>query len=320
MRQWDNLVEQYVKEYSARGVCDASIDSVRRDMTKWGNWLKHRRPRLAIECIDSDMIIKFIAARTAFKSKVTTYGIISRMRGMGDFLCRNGYWKSNPLRWIKGPKIELRSHLPKRIKNPSMQKLWQAASVISNPYKRSLCICILSILYGTALRRGELVRLNLESWQSAEGTLILDGRKTGRERKVVVPELTGHCLDSYLLARHNHLERLGIYDQDALLVNTRGARISDNSVSGIVSRIIQRAGIEEGITLHQFRHTCASDLLESGASLAEVKRILGHRHISTTVRYLHITDPQKTEAVKHHPINTILGGQLWVKQNDLIPS
>jgi len=35
---------------------------------------------------------------------------------------------------------------------------------------------------------------------------------------------------------------------------------------------------------------------------------LGHRHISTTVRYLHITDPQKTEAVKRHPINTILGG------------
>lgn len=308
MRRWDNLVEQYVNEYSARGVAQGSIDSVRRDITKWGNWLKSRRPRPTIEHVDLDMISKFIAARTTFKSKSTTYSVISRMRGMGDFLCRNGYWKTNPLRWIKGPKVELRSHLPKRIKRQSMQTLWQAASAISNSYRRSLCLCILSILYGTALRRGELIRLDLEGWQSTEGTLLLDGHKTGMERKVVVPDLTGQCIESYLLSRHNHLEKLGIYDQDALLVNTRGDRISDQSVSGMISRVIKRAGIKEKITLHQFRHTCASDLLASGANLAEVKQVLGHRYLSTTVRYLHITDPQKTEAVKHHPINTILGG------------
>ena len=308
MRRWDKLVDQYVNEYSARGVSKGSIESVRRDMTKWGDWLKRRRPRPTIECIDFDLITKFIASRTTFKSKSTTYSIISRMRGMGEFLCRNGYWKSNPLRWIKGPKVELRSHLPKRIKNQSMQKLWQTASAISNPYRRSLSICMLSILYGTALRREQLTLLNMESWQPTEGTLILDPQKTGFENKVVVPELTGQCIESYLLARHNHLEKLGIYDQDALLVDIQGRRLSKQAVSGRVSRIIKRAGIKEKITLHQFRHTCASDLLESGASLAEVKRILGHRHISTTVRYLHITDPQKTEAVKCHPINTILGG------------
>ena len=194
-----------------------------------------------------------------------------------------------------------------------MQKLWQTASVISNPYRRSLCICMLSILYGTALRRGELVRLDLSGWQLAERTLILDGHKTGLERKVVVPELTAQCIESYLLARHNHLEMLGIYDQDALLVNTRGQRASDQTVSGMISRVIKRAGIREKITLHQFRHTCASNLLASGSNLAEVQRILGHRHLSTTTRYLHITDPQKSEAVKHHPINTILGGHSCVK-------
>lgn len=309
MRRWDNLVEQYVNEYSARGVSAGSIESVRRDMTKWGNWLKHRRPRPTIEHIDLDLITKFIAARTTFKSKSTTYSVISRMRGMGDFLCRNGYWKSNPLRWLKGPKIEVRSHLPKRIKDQSMQKLWQTASQIRNPYRRSLCICMLSILYGTGLRRGQMIRLNLESWEPVEGTLLLDPQKTGLENKVVVPELTARCIESYLLARHNHLERLGVYDQNALLVNTRGQRVSDQVVSGRISRIIKGAGIKEKITLHQFRHTCASNLLASGSNLAEVQRILGHRHLSTTTRYLHITDPQKSEAVKHHPINTILGGQ-----------
>lgn len=308
MRRWDNLVERYVGEYSTRGLSKSSIDSVRRDMTKWGIWLKSRRPKPAIESIDSDMIIKFISDRTTFKSKSTTYSVISRMRGMGDFLCREGYWKSNPLKWIKGPKIELRSHLPKRISNQTMQKLWQYASQISNSYRRSLCLCILSLLYGTALRRGEMIRLDLQDYLPIEDALILDGRKTGLERKVMVPQLTKQCLENYLIARHNHLERLGMFDQNSLLVNNRGRRITGTSMSLMMSRIVKCAGIKSKITMHQFRHTCASDLLESGSNLAEVKKILGHRHISTTFRYLHITDPQKTEAVKYHPINKILGG------------
>jgi integrase len=61
------------------------------------------------------------------------------------------------------------------------------------------------------------------------------------------------------------------------------------------------------LTLHQFRHTCASDLLEEGIRLPEVQRQLGHQAISTTVRYLHVADPQRREAVERHPINTILG-------------
>lgn len=307
MRRWDRLVEQYIEEYSARGISQGTVDVVRRDMAKWGSWLKNRRPRPAIESISLEMINKFIVSRTTFKSKSTTYSVISRMRGMGNFLCREGYWQSNPLKWIQGPRQDLRSHLPKRISNQTMQKLWQGASGISNSYRRSLCLCILSLLYGTALRRGEMLRLEIDDWVSAEDTLILDGRKTGLQRKVVVPELTRHCLESYMVSRHNHLERLGIFDQRSLLVNTRGNSFSGCAVSRMISRLVRCSGIKERITLHQFRHTCASDLLESGANMAEVKKILGHRHISTTVRYLHITDPQKVEAVKHHPINNLLG-------------
>jgi len=74
-----------------------------------------------------------------------------------------------------------------------------------------------------------------------------------------------------------------------------------------MKRIATRSG-SPGVTLHQFRHTCASDLLERGTSLPEVQEILGHRTIQTTVRYLSIADPQRHEAVKRHPINEILGG------------
>jgi site-specific recombinase XerD len=61
--------------------------------------------------------------------------------------------------------------------------------------------------------------------------------------------------------------------------------------------------------VHQFRHSCASDLLEAGVSLAEVQRILGHQVISTTVRYTHIADPQRSAAIALHPINDWLSGK-----------
>ena len=62
-------------------------------------------------------------------------------------------------------------------------------------------------------------------------------------------------------------------------------------------------------SLHQFRHSCASDLLEAGVHLAEVQRILGHAVISTTVRYVHIADPQRRAAIALHSINDWLQPQ-----------
>src|SRR5260221_295275 len=60
------------------------------------------------------------------------------------------------------------------------------------------------------------------------------------------------------------------------------------------------------VTVHQFRHSCASDLLEAGVHLAEVQRILGHQGIATTVRYAHIADPARRAAIARHPVNDFL--------------
>jgi site-specific recombinase XerD len=90
--------------------------------------------------------------------------------------------------------------------------------------------------------------------------------------------------------------------EDALLVTRTGFRLNGNAVSNGIHAISRRAGVSIH-SLHQFRHTCASDLLEAGVHLAQVQRILGHSGISTTVRYVHIADPQRREAMKRHPLN-----------------
>lgn len=122
------------------------------------------------------------------------------------------------------------------------------------------------------------------------------------QRCVPVPELVYRCIETYLPLRHNRLEKIGCIDQSALFVNRDGGRLSESSISLTVHRLAQRAGVEFH-SLHQFRHTCASDLIAAGVRLPEVQRILGHSGIGTTMRYLHIADPERREAMARHPIN-----------------
>ncbi len=302
MRRWDRLVERYMEEYQARGICAATVAHTQSRLERWGRWLKGRRPRVAIEEIDAQLITRYIASRTSFRAKATVYGTLSTMRGFGDFLVREGLWSVNPLRWMKGPKVTPYSRLPRRIDREHMEAMWREAARRRGAFSAHLWIAVLALLYGTGLRRGELARLDVEHFDRAEGTLRIDGRKTGRERCVPLPPMVLRCLEAYLPLRHNALERTDRVGENALLVTRRGERLTAHAISNAVHAVARRAAVPLG-SLHQFRHTCASDLLEAGVHLAEVQRILGHAGVATTVRYVHIADPQRREAMRLHPLN-----------------
>jgi integrase/recombinase XerC len=221
---------------------------------------------------------------------------------------RQGLWKVNPLRWMKGPKVTPYSRLPKRIDHEHMEALWRAASQRGGEYSSHLWVAVLAMLYGSGLRRGELARLTVESFDRSEGLLRIDGRKTGQERCVPLAEVVVRCLEAYLPLRHNRLEQAGRIQETALLVSRQGRPLNASVISNGIHGIASAAQVPIH-SLHQFRHSCASDLLEAGVHLAEVQRILGHAVISTTVRYVHIADPQRRAAIARHPINDWLKPQ-----------
>jgi len=104
------------------------------------------------------------------------------------------------------------------------------------------------------------------------------------------------------------LEQVGLIHETALLVSRYGRPLSGSAISNGVHDLAKAAQVPIH-SVHQFRHSCASDLLEAGVHLAEVQRILGHAIISTTVRYVHIADPQRRAAIALHPINDWLQPQ-----------
>jgi site-specific recombinase XerD len=304
MRRWDSLLEAYIEEYEARGIGRETIGNVRRELERLGSWLKRRRPKPRLEEMPAELLISYIRDRTTFKSKATISGVMSKMRGFGDFLVRQGVWADNPLKWMQGPKLTPYHRLPKRIGTKDMKALWMAAATAAGKtmYRKHLGITLLSLLYGTGIRRGELHRLDVTDWNHEDGTLRIDGRKTARERCFPVPSIVYHCIEAYLPHRANHLMLLERFEQPALLVNRDGERLSEASVSHTVHRLARRAGVKLH-SLHQFRHTCASDLLAAGVPIPQVQRTLGHSSVTTTMRYLHIADPERHKAMAMHPLN-----------------
>ena len=212
------------------------------------------------------------------------------------------------MRWMKGPKVSPYSRLPKRIDREHMEALWREAANHRGDYSAHLWVTVLALLYGAGLRRGELERLDVDAFDRADGTLRVDGRKTRRERCLPLPEIVLKCIEEYLPLRHNQLEASGLVGERALFVSPNAKRFSGFAISNGVHSISRSAHVPLH-SLHQFRHTCASDLLEAGVHVAEVQRILGHCVVSTTVRYMHIAHPQRRAAIELHPINDWMSRQ-----------
>jgi site-specific recombinase XerD len=305
MRRWDGLVEKYSALLGTRGLAKATIDARVRELVRFGTWLKARRPKPNLEEVDADLVVRYIHGRTAFHSRSMVCSVVSSLRCMGEFLVQEGIWRVSPLRWMRGPKLDVRRHLPRRIGREQLQALWAAARSRPQEHARYQAVCLLAILYGTGLRRGELERLSVTDWDRDDSVLKIDGRKTGQVRHVPVGEGVWRCIEAYLPHRHNRLEKTGHLEETALLVNARGERIAGNGVGTLLGRLAQSAGVPH-VTMHQFRHSCASDLLEAGVTIPEVQRILGHAAIQSTVRYIAVADPERAVAMSKHPVNRFL--------------
>ncbi len=306
MKRWDGMVDGYIKWCELRGLGETTLTGLRYELDRWGCWLKRRRPKPNLEEVDGLMLIEYVRSRTRFHAKTTVSGVTSKMRCMGEYLVQEGVWSKNPMRWIKGPRLDWRGRLPKRIGQEHLKKIWDATRQNRNGYQQHLSMAVLALLYGTGLRRGELERLDLEHWKREEGILQIDGRKTGRERSVPVSEGIWRCLEAYLPLRQNLLEKRGVCREPALFLNRDGQRMSAQHLGLMVHRLAKAAEVPL-VSLHQFRHTCASDLLENGVSLPEVQQLLGHATVVTTTRYLQIADPERARAIKKHPLNDSLG-------------
>lgn len=157
---------------------------------------------------------------------------------------------------------------------------------------------ILEMLFSTGLRVSELVKLNRDhiNLDRKEFGVIGKGR---RPRVVFLSHTATEWLKKYLGKRADSFEPLFIRysgkkpDDDDKTGESR--RLTARSVQRLVEKYVKKARLPVKITPHGLRHSFATDLLSGGADLRAIQELLGHKNVSTTQIYTHITNPQLRE-------------------------
>ncbi len=157
MKRWDRLVDGYIE--GVPGARDRRGDDqphrcTSGSMGPMAQAASTARADRAHRCGADHALHRQLLELSSHKA--TVYGTLSTMRGFGDFLVREGLLVDQlPLRWMKGPKVTPYSRLPKRIDQAHLQALWTEAARRGGEYGAHLWVTVLSLLYGTGLRRGE---------------------------------------------------------------------------------------------------------------------------------------------------------------------
>ena len=162
---------------------------------------------------------------------------------------------------------------------------------------------ILEVLFSTGLRVSELVSLNRDqiNFRTREFSVIGKGRKA---RLVFLDDAAALALSRYLKKRDDNFKPLFIRLKGPKKIDPakdpdgESFRLSVRSVERLVKKYVKKSGISVDATPHTLRHSFATDLLRAGADLRSVQELLGHKNISTTQIYTHVTNPQLKEVHK----------------------
>lgn len=144
---------------------------------------------------------------------------------------------------------------------------------------------LLELLYGSGLRVGEGVGLDLGDLDLAQGWVRVLG-KGSKERTVPFGPPARQALEIYLEARRQAGQAL---DAAApLFIGFRRTRLTSRSVARLLARYLVKIASTKSVSPHGLRHSFATHLLAAGADLRTIQELLGHARLSTTQRYTHV--------------------------------
>lgn len=151
-------------------------------------------------------------------------------------------------------------------------------------------------LYGGGLRVSEMVGLDLSDVDAEQGLVRVRG-KGRRERLCPVGAEAFRWLDACILSRVP-----ATADEPAVFLNARGGRLTSRSVGRILHDRLLQQGLDPEASPHTLRHSFATHLLDGGADLRSVQELLGHRSLSTTQVYTHVSKERLLDAYNDaHP-------------------
>lgn len=295
-RAEDPLLDEFCDRlWLEDGLARNTLESYRRDLRQFAEWLRKRQVVTLLEASKAD-VLAYLAHRVGGGAKARTSArLLSSIKRFYRQAVQIGKLAGDPTLTIDAPSLP--RGLPKTLSEADVEALLGAPQVETALGLRDRAM--LETLYASGLRVSELVGLSTAQVSLDAGVVRVMG-KGAKERLVPLGEEALSWIGRYLKEARPQL--LGNRVADALFVTARADAMTRQAFWYLVRRYANAAGIRQDISPHVLRHAFATHLINHGADLRVVQMLLGHSDISTTQIYTHVARERlKQIHARHHP-------------------
>lgn len=279
-----------------RNLSKNTISSYLSDLKKLIDYLNKEKITSKPNEIKIDLIKGFLYSQSK-KIKSSTQGrLISSLNLFFDFLIIEKIINENPVEKIDYPKIGLA--IPTTLTTKEIDSLISRAALNKNNGLRNETI--IEVLYSCGLRVSELINIKISDLYIKEQLIKVLG-KGNKERFVPISKTATKLILEYIKSVRI-LKKVKKGYEDTLFINNRGKQLTRVMIYTILNNLANEIGIKTKISPHVLRHSFATHLIENGADIISIQKMMGHENIVTTEKYLHVKSKHLIDSVlKYHP-------------------
>ena len=273
-----------------------TVQTYEESLREFESYISLRDSRLSLQAVDADLIRDWMESLMDKGNTASTINKkLSALRSFYRFSLKRKLVEKDPAHGIVGPKKS--KPLPQFLRESEMDHLLDRLGWVNN-YKDVRARTILLLFYEAGLRRSELTGLNDVDIDFGSRQLKVTGKRN-KQRIIPFGQELADALNQYLEARR---EQFGLRENSALFLSDKGERMTGSQVYLIVHRYLTLVTSLKKRSPHVLRHTFATAMLNNGAGLESIKKLLGHESVDTTEIYAHTTFEQLKRIYKEaHP-------------------
>jgi site-specific recombinase XerD len=299
---WSYWMSLYLRTHCvARGLSPLSIAAYEATLTQFRAWVEKQAPGATPDRVSARVVLEYLEhlRRDRDNGASAVNRTVTVLRSFYRAIVAMGHLepRDNPLTGFPTIKAAPRK-LPVILDSDEVGRLLATprATTVIGVRDRAL----LALLYGTGIRASECTGLREGHVDLRALTVTVRG-KGGDERTVPFNDEVAACLRDYIQVRGVQLPAAPFFRARS------GKGLSRGTIYERVRTLGRRAHLPKRLSPHRLRHTFASHLVRAGIGLVTIRDLLGHRQITSTQIYLHVTAQDLRAAAERHPISRLIG-------------
>jgi integrase/recombinase XerC len=308
----DKLIQSFLDALSAeKGYSKHTCRAYRKDLLEFYSYIKssgfiktdedEASKTAGLDDISGLAIRGYLGYLHKKNKKSTIARKLSTIRSFFKYVVKHGYVDGNPADAVVTPKQE--KTIPTYLPIDDMFRLLDSVQTdtVLNARNRA----IFETLYSCGIRVSELAGLDVEDVDFDSSVIRVMG-KGKKERIVPIGKKAAQALLNYRQKLREEVKQrsktVDLSLDRPLFLNKNRTRLTARSIARILDQIAKTCGISVPVSPHAFRHSFATHLLDAGADLRVVQELLGHKSLSTTQKYTHVSIDRLMEVYdKAHP-------------------